>query len=65
MTVPTVPTPPMPRTPLQRLRWSLADTWTVTGRDLAHWVRQPAALVLNLLFMVMVVLMFGYLFGGP
>ena len=64
MTVPTVPTPPMPRTPLQRLRWSLADAWTVTGRDLAHWARQPATLVLNLLFMVMVVLMFGYLFGG-
>jgi ABC-2 type transport system permease protein len=36
----------------------------VTGRDLAHWVRQPATLVLNLLFMVMVVLLFGYLFGG-
>ena len=48
---------------VQRLRWSLADTWTVTGRDLAHWVRQPATLVLNLL-MVMVVLLFGYLFGG-
>ena len=42
----------------------MADTWTVTGRDLAHWVRQPATLVLNLLFMVMVVLLFGYLFGG-
>jgi ABC-2 type transport system permease protein len=64
MTVPTVPTPPMPETPVQHLRWSLADAWTVTGRDLAHWVRQPATLVLNLLFMVMVVLMFGYLFGG-
>jgi ABC transporter DrrB family efflux protein len=54
----------MPETPLQRLRWAVADAWTVTGRDLAHWVRQPATLVMNLLFMVMVVLMFGYLFGG-
>lgn len=67
MTVPTVQSPqapPMPETPAQRLRWALADAWTVTGRDLAHWVRQPATLVLNLLFMVMVVLLFGYLFGG-
>jgi ABC-2 type transport system permease protein len=60
----TVPTPTMPETAARRLRWSLVDAWTVTGRDLAHWARQPATLVLNLLFMVMVVLMFGYLFGG-
>ena len=67
MTTPTAQypqAPPMPETPAQRLRWALTDTWTVTGRDLAHWVRQPATLVLNLLFMVMVVLLFGYLFGG-
>ena len=60
----TAQAPPMPETAAQRLRWSLAAAWTVTGRDLAHWIRQPATLVLNLLFMVMVVLMFGYLFGG-
>ncbi|HEV3014865.1 MAG TPA: ABC transporter permease, partial [Actinomycetota bacterium] len=64
MTVPAVATPPMPETAAQRLRWALADAWTVTGRDLAHWARQPATLALNLLFMVMVVLLFGYLFGG-
>ncbi len=60
----TTQAPPLPTTALQRLRWALADAWTVTGRDLAHWVRQPATLVLNLAFMVMVVLLFGYLFGG-
>jgi ABC-2 type transport system permease protein len=60
----TVQTPPMPVTAAERLRWSMTDAWTVTGRDLAHWARQPATLVLNLLFMVMMVLMFGYLFGG-
>jgi ABC transporter DrrB family efflux protein len=67
MTVPTVQlpqAPSIPETPSQRLRWALADAWTVTGRDLAHWGRQPATLVLNLAFMVMVVLLFGYLFGG-
>ena len=64
MILPTVETPPMPGTAAQRLRWSAADAWAVTGRDLAHWARQPATLVLNLAFMVMVVLLFGYLFGG-
>jgi ABC-2 type transport system permease protein len=64
MTSPTVAAPPIPETPAQRLRWTLADAWTVTGRDLAHWARQPVTLVMNLAFMVMVVLMFGYLFGG-
>jgi ABC-2 type transport system permease protein len=64
VSLPVVATPPMPETHLQRLRWAVLDAWTVTGRDLAHWVRQPATLVMNLLFMVMVVLMFGYLFGG-
>jgi ABC-2 type transport system permease protein len=60
----SVPAPSLPSTTSQRLRWALADAWTVTGRDLVHWVRQPATLVLNLAFMVMVVLLFGYLFGG-
>jgi ABC-2 type transport system permease protein len=63
--IPAAADPPgTPRTPLERLGWALADVWTLTGRELAHWARQPATLVVNLLFMVMVVLMFGYLFGG-
>ncbi|MFB9908790.1 ABC transporter permease [Allokutzneria oryzae] len=41
-----------------------ADTWTLTRRDLQHWVAQPAPVVIGLLFPVMTVLMFGYLFGG-
>jgi ABC-2 type transport system permease protein len=56
--------PATPRTPLDRLRWAVADAWTMTGRDLAHWVRQPAPVLVGLLFPVMIVLMFGYLFGG-
>jgi ABC-2 type transport system permease protein len=47
-----------------RLRWALADAGVVTGRDLTHWVRQPAPIVISLLFPVLVALMFGYLFGG-
>ena len=48
----------------QRLRWALADGWTITLRDLKHWAAQPWQIVFGLLFSVMLVLMFGYLFGG-
>ena len=57
-------TPEISRNQLDRLRWAVADAWTVAHRDLIHWVRQPFGLVVGLLFPVMVVLMFGYLFGG-
>jgi len=46
------------------LRWAMADGWQVTRRDLLHWVRQPAPVIVGLLFPVLLVLMFGYLFGG-
>jgi ABC-2 type transport system permease protein len=68
MTVATHESTPRPAEPPttvgSRLRWAVADTWTVTRRDLAHWVNQPGMLVANLLFSVMVLLMFGFLFGG-
>lgn len=56
--------PVLPRTPLDRFRWAVADAWTITQRDLLHWRRQPAGVVVGLLFPVMTVLMFGFLFGG-
>ncbi|MEU6559084.1 ABC transporter permease [Nocardia nova] len=50
---------------LYQLRWVVTDTITVTGRELAHWRRQPGAVITNtLLFPIMIVLMFGYLLGG-
>ena len=49
---------------MTRLRWALADGWTITMRDLVHWARQPWVLVVGLLFPVLMVLMFGYLLGG-
>lgn len=53
------------RTPTRnRAATVLRDTWTITRRDLEHWVAQPAPIVISLLFPVMTVLMFGYLFGG-
>src|SRR3954452_727178 len=60
----SVQAPPVPRTPLARLRWAVADGWTLTRRALTHWARQPAQVVVGLLFPIMTVLMFRYLFGG-
>jgi ABC-2 type transport system permease protein len=60
----TAEVPALPGTRAARLRWAVADGWTLTRRALTHWARQPAQVVLGLLFPVMTVLMFGYLFGG-
>jgi len=49
---------------LDRLRWAVLDGWTLTRRSLQHWARQPGAVAVTLLFPVLMVLMFGYLFGG-
>jgi ABC-2 type transport system permease protein len=46
------------------LRWTVADSWAVAGRDLTHWVRQPGVLAAGVAFPVLMLLMFGYLFGG-
>ncbi|MEV0239578.1 ABC transporter permease [Streptomyces sp. NPDC050674] len=43
---------------------ALTDSWTMTRRELARWGRQPAQLVVGLVFPVMLLLMFGYLVGG-
>ena len=56
--------PAIPQTLPDRLRWAAADAWIVARRDLIHWIRQPFGLLVNLLFPVMMVLMFGFLFGG-
>lgn len=64
MSTDTTALPAGPRTPAQRLGWAVADSWTITRRDLTHWVRQPGRLIAGLLFPVVMVLMFGFLFGG-
>jgi ABC-type multidrug transport system permease subunit len=57
--------PALPRSFRFRLAWAAADAWVITGRDLAHWARQPGVVIANtLLFPLMIVLMFGYLLGG-
>ncbi|QIQ03438.1 ABC transporter permease [Streptomyces liangshanensis] len=47
-----------------RLGRALADSWTMTRRELAHWARQPVQVVVGLVFPVMLLLMFGFLVGG-
>ena len=42
----------------------LTDSVTLTGRSLAHWVRNPATLIASLAFNIVMVLMFAFLFGG-
>ncbi|WP_221359965.1 ABC transporter permease [Streptomyces beigongshangae] len=44
--------------------YALSDSWTMTRRELAHWARQPAQVLVGLVFPVMLLLMFGYLIGG-
>lgn len=47
-----------------RVRWAVTDALTVAGRDVAHWRRQPAAVLVGALFPVLLLLMFVYLLGG-
>lgn len=39
-------------------------SWLITERDLRHWRREPWALIVGVAFSIMLVLIFGYLFGG-
>jgi ABC-2 type transport system permease protein len=64
MTSHLMPVVAVPRTTWSRMRWAVQDGWTLTVRALLHWARQPAQVVVGLLFPVLMVLMFGYLFGG-
>ncbi|MFD4940991.1 ABC transporter permease [Streptomyces sp. NPDC058409] len=49
---------------MSAMSWAVSDSWTMTRRELAHWARQPARIVVGLVFPVMLLLMFNYLVGG-
>jgi ABC transporter DrrB family efflux protein len=49
---------------IDRLRWAVIDTLTITQRDLIVWRRVPAFLVFTLVQPVMFTLLFVYVFGG-
>jgi len=55
-----VPAPPAGR----RMRYGLADTATLTLRELYIWFRNPAFIFFTLIQPVMFVLLFRYVFGG-
>lgn len=44
--------------------WVFTDSWTIARRDLSHWRLQPAVVLVGWFFPIMIVLMFGLLFGG-
>ena len=50
--------------PRARFGWAIADAWIIACRDLMHWRLRPAAVIMGWFFPVMIVLMFGLLFGG-
>ncbi|WP_431781047.1 ABC transporter permease [Streptomyces chumphonensis] len=50
--------------PGQRLRWALADCWTIVRREVAHVVRRPTLIAWQLGFPIVSVLLFVYVFGS-
>ena len=55
---------PLRRPSGHRLRWAIADTLTVTWRNLIAYTRIPEALFFSTLQPIMFVLLFRYVFGG-
>ncbi|WET77055.1 ABC transporter permease [Amycolatopsis sp. QT-25] len=43
---------------------AILDATALTGRILLHWRQRPGSILVGFLFPVLMVLMFGYLFGG-
>jgi ABC-2 type transport system permease protein len=56
--------PAIPRTWPQRLRWTVADTWTLTIRGMTYWRRQPLQVLAGMGFLIMLVVLYAFLFGG-
>ncbi len=59
----TAPHSPRPSA-MARARWAVADTMTVTKRNLIRYVRIPEALFFSTVQPIMFVLLFRYVFGG-
>ena len=62
--VPTVSGAPLATGVAGRIRWALADTWTITKRNLLAFTRIPEALFFSTVQPIMFVLLFRYVFGG-
>ncbi|GAA0925021.1 ABC transporter permease [Nonomuraea longicatena] len=59
-----LPAPIVPTTAAQRLGWMFSDGWTLAQGNLIGLVRNPAALIGAMLYPLIMVLMFGYVFGS-
>jgi ABC transporter DrrB family efflux protein len=69
VTPPTVTdsAPAEPGTPTRDappLWWTVRDTFTVTKRNLRHFIRQPRLLVFSTIQPIMFVVLFAFVFGG-
>jgi ABC-2 type transport system permease protein/oleandomycin transport system permease protein len=62
--LPTVSGAPLATGAVAKLRWALADAWTVTRRNLIAYTRIPEALFFSTIQPVMFVLLFRFVFGG-
>ena len=60
----TIAVPEAPSSILGQLRWTLADAWVLTLRGLNHWIRQPLQVLAGWAFMIMLIALYGLLFGG-
>ena len=60
----TIAVPETPDSAIWRLRWLVADTATLTIRGINYWIRQPLTVLGGLAFMIMLVALYGFLFGG-
>lgn len=49
---------------MSTLGWAVQDSWTVAKRDLISWVREPERIAFGLLWPIVMVLMFGFVFGS-
>lgn len=64
MSVTTTTTPAVPKSVFSRIRWAIADGWTITRRDFIHIIRRPEQVIGGLLFPILSVVLFGYVFGS-
>ena len=58
----TAPEPPANRR--ERLRWALSDTLVIAGRSYSQLRAQPGQIAAELVFPVIMTVLFGYVFGS-
>jgi ABC transporter DrrB family efflux protein len=64
ISVPTMSGAPLATGLSGRFRWAVADSWTITKRNLINYTRIPVALFFSTVQPIMFVLLFRYVFGG-